>query len=388
MKVILILIAFLTTSIVFSQKRSPEYYDYPFSESYEPLTVMANIVLLQRKDGSGNFDMNNSEQKQLLSDYLENVNKVYSNFKQPDDLTGCYTGTDFFSDAKIRMKYNIMQVRNEFAWNYLNSGANPEQKIYSGFSPSESWYIKPLDDSIVALNLPKAINIYFTQNGERFDDLVKTKGKNYDVSTNAASQLPTDRNLKRSSQTHQPNRFLKYITHKYQAPIEYNTTWEQTRNWHINDAKGFAHELGHSFGLAHSSEYYSTNRCKYSLMSQKGADPRNWLPPTEIKKIHWNLTRTNLMQFVTPESYYGLNAIWYINQDTEWNKPRRFYHNFEIAQGVTLTISDSVILAPQSTIKLNKESKIIFKGKGQLTNAYGEPYKNFNKHRRAEIIRQ
>ncbi|MFV0305068.1 MAG: hypothetical protein ACK5IC_06275 [Moheibacter sp.] len=121
-------------------------------------------------------------------------------------------------------------------------------------------------------------------------------------------------------------------------------------------------------------------------MSQKHNHKRNWLPPTEIKKIHWNLTRTNLMQFVTEESYYGLHAIWQISEDTTWNKPRRFYHNFEIKGDITLTISDSVVLPPQSTIKLNKGAKIIFTEKGKLVNAHGEPYKNFNKHKKAEII--
>lgn len=384
----LVLFSFILFLVsVSGQKKMPDHYSYPFDESYKPLTVRANIILLQRNDGSGNFDLKDNEQKQLLLDYLDNVNNIYSKIIMPDDLTGCYIGNDFIADAKIRIEYNILEVKNEFAWNYLNSGAVPEEKKYNGFSPSESWYIKPLDDSIVnSPNIPKGINIYFTSNGERFDKIVEEKAKVYDVSGNAASQFPTDRNLHRSSQTHQPNRYLKYILHRYKLPQQHKTTWEETRNWHLNDAKGFAHELGHSFGLNHSNEYHQANKCKYALMSQAGGDPRNYIQPTEIKKIHWNLTRTNLMQFVTEDSQYGVT--WQIEKDTIWDKPRRFYNNFEIAKDVTLTISDSIILPPQSLITLNKNSKIIFKEKGKIVDAYGKEYKSFQKHKTSKILNQ
>lgn len=377
----------LMVSLCFSQKKTPEHYNQPFDTNYQPLTIRANIVLLQRGDGSGNFDLKNTEEREMLMDYLDQVNKIYSSFVNPTDLTGCYTGSDFFPDAKIKIQYNILEIKNEFAWNYLNSGSIPEEKNYNGFSPTEHWYIKSLDDSISnAHDIPKGINIYFTSNGEKFDKIVREKAKTYDVASNAASQFPTEKNLYRSSQTHQPNRYLKYILHRYQAPIAYNTTWEETRTWHLNDAKGFSHELGHSFGLGHSNEYHGSNKCKFALMSQAGSDARNYLQPTEIKKIHWNLTRTNLMQFVTEESHYGVT--WTIDKDTIWDQPRRFYNDFEIAKDVTLTISDSIILPPKSFIKLNKNSKIIIEGKGKLVDAYGKEFVNFDKQRTATILKK
>lgn len=365
-------------------KAIPEHYNYPLEDYYQPLTIRTNAVVLYRNDGKGNFDLNNAEEKQLLFEYLDYANYVFSNFKQPADLSGCYTGTDFIKDAKIRFTFNFIPVKNTFYWDYLNSGAIPEEKKFAGFTPSEKWYIKNLDDSISNLNIPKAMNIYLTQNGKRYDDLIAKKGKGYDLAGNQGGQFPTDRDLKRSSQVHAPNAYLDYIYKRYQVPIDYKTTWKETKYWWISP--GLAHEFGHDLGLSHSNEYHGTNKCTYSLMSQKHKDQRNWLPPTEIKRMHWVLSTTNMMQFVTPESAYG--AVWKLNEDTTWNKPRRFYHNFEIASGKTLTISELVILPPQAYVKLNKDSRLVFIGNGKLVDAYGNDFKNIEKHKKSKIIGQ
>lgn len=384
MKFTSILVFILLFAETWAQKKTYEHYNYPLKEIYRPLTVRINVILLQKNDGSGNFNLKDPEEKTLFLEYLERINYTYNVIEQPEYLEGCYTGSDFYPNAKLQFRFNIIEVRDSYYWNYLNSGSVPEEKKYTGFSPSEKWYIKPLDDSISALNIPKAIHIYFTQNGTRFDELVNNRGEGYDITGDMASQSPSTTKLNRSSQVHVPNIYTKYLRQRYQSPKNYNTTWEETKNWWLS--AGVGHELGHSFGLGHSNEYHGSNKCKYSIMSQRGTDPRNYLQPTEIKKMHWNLTRTNLMQFVTEDSHYGVS--WRIEKDTVWDKPRRFYNDFEIAENVTLTISDSIILPPQSFIKLNKKSQIIFTGKGKIVNAFGEEYQNFDKHRTAAIRRE
>src|SRR5690606_6852567 len=101
-------------------------------------------------------------------------------------------------------------------------------------SPSEKWYLKPLDDSISALKTPKAINIYFTQNGNRFDELIKNKGMGSDITGDMASEFPSASKLNRSSQVHAPNVYIKYLKQRYQSPKDYNTTWEETKNWWLS----------------------------------------------------------------------------------------------------------------------------------------------------------
>lgn len=382
---IFFIIYFLLLSISFAQKKPLEHYSYPLDNSYNPITIRANMIVLYRNDGTGNFDFEDEEQKVTFDRYLNYINEYfYPQLVKPEDLTGCYTGTDFMPDMKIRVTYNIIKVKNDYYWNYLNSGSNLEENKKSGFSPTENWYIKELDDSISnAANIPKGINVYLTGHGTRFDRIHNDKGMSYDLVERAAGQFPTTTNLRRSSQVHLPNRYLKYLWHRNKLPIDHNITWKETLWWHLADGKVLAHEFGHNFGLSHSNEYHAANTCIYSIMSQTGGDPHNYLQPTEIKKIHWNLTRTNMMQFVTEDSHYGVT--WQIEKDTIWDKPRRFYNDFEIAKNVTLTVSDSIVLPTNSKIKLNEKSKIKFIGNGKIVDAFGKEFINFEKQRSAKI---
>lgn len=367
-------------------KSEPEYYSYPLENFYQPIHIRVNAVLLKRTDGSGSFNLKNPEEQKLFNQFLENNNDVLSKLIKPDgDMSACGNVTEFMSDTKIRLDFNIIEIRSTHYWNYLNSGSVPEEKKFAGFSPSDRWYIKPLDDSISNLNIPKAINIYFTENGKRFDELLRKKGEGYDLAGNRAGEFPSNTDLHSSSQIHIPNVYTAYLMQRYQSPKNYNTSWEETKYWWLGGA-GVAHEFGHNFGLAHSSEYYNSNQCTYTIMNQKHDAKRNWLPPNEIRKMHWNLTRTNLIQFATPESAYG--TTWVLSQNTEWTKPRRFYHNFELSKGITLTITDSIILPPNSNVKLNKDSKIIFKGKGRIVDAYGKEYTNYQKAPNAVIRKE
>lgn len=377
----LFLKTFVLLFSVLSLAQSRPHYDFPYNPLSQPLTLRANVILLTRDDGSGNYNLNDPEEKQVLIDFLERINQIYANFVQPPDLTGCYTGLDFYPSLNIKVDFNIIEVKNSYAWNYLNSGSKPEEKNYNGFSPTERWYLKSLDDSLSkAQDIPKGINMYFTNNGDLFDEYVYHKNYKLRFAQVAASQFPSARKLHRSSQIHVPNRYMKYHLHKYaiEAP------WSKGRSWHIGDAKGVAHELGHSFGLGHSNEYHGTNKCKYTIMSQKHSDPQNWLQPTEIKKVHYNLTRTNLMQFITPESFYKTTMRLY--QDAEWTQKRRFYSNIEVMKEKTLTISDTLILAPQAQLILHKKAQLILKDNAVILDAYGNPFTQIKKHRRAKII--
>lgn len=348
--------------------------NFKLTDDLAPLIVRVNVILLQKEGGTGNFDLKNPEEKKLLVDYFDGINRSWSHFTQPNNLEGCYTGTDFYSDSKIRFVFNFIPYEDTYAWNFKNGGSNLENKNYSGFVPTDNWYLKDVDRKISNnSSIPKGILIYLTLDGENYDRLVASKGKGYDLNGVEASEFPTKSDFNRPSRIHAPNRFLKYLSHRYANPIEYKTTWEETRNWHLSDAIATAHELGHSLDLGHGNPYHGENQCEFSLMSQVWTAPRNYLQPTELLKAHESLRSTNLIQFVTEDSFLGNTFL--IEQSTTWDKPQRLYSNLTLLKNVILTITQPTIISPQAKISFGKNAKIIFKDNGSLKDPYGKNLK-------------
>ncbi|WP_312556357.1 matrixin family metalloprotease [Empedobacter brevis] len=359
--------------------------EFILSENLTPLTIRINVIVLKRDDGTGNYNLENPEEKEALENFMNANNYAWSTFTQPNDLTGCYTGKDFYPDAKIRFKFNYIEIKDSYAWNYKNSGADLQKKKYSGMTPHEDWYLAYLDQKIAnSPSVPKGINIYLTMDADNYDRLYNSKGENYDLNGVAAGQLPSSTNLNRTSSTHLPNRYLKYLAHRYIDPKKFNTTLEETMKWDINDGRIFAHELGHALGLNHSNQYHSANKCKYSMMSQKWDDPKNYLQPTEILKVHKNLRETNLIQFVTEDSFLGNTFL--INENTKWEKTQRFYSNLIIKENIALTITEKIIFSPQAKIIFEKNSSIIFENNGKIIYPNGKEFSNYVNKKNTSIV--
>lgn len=357
-----------------------------YTGTEDELTMRVKIVVLQTDEGKGNFNMNNPEEAAVIKDGVAQAMNNFKSWKQPADIKGCYNGFDFYPTTGLDFEVEFEVVKNTFAWNYLNGGSDMKKGNLAGFSPSEGWYLKEVDQQLnKAEGREKFIHVYLTMDGEQGQQILFNKAKPVDPAGKAAGQFPSTQNLNRTSQVHMPNVYLKYKYMREVAPAEYKKPWSEVRNWLVIDGShGLTHELGHVFGLAHNNEHHGSNQCKYSVMSQKHNDPRNYLQPTEIQKIHENLTKTNLMQFVTDDSHYGKTVS--INSDQNWSAKRRFYSDFTLNNDRTLTISEHIILPVNAKFNLNRNAKIVFSGNGKVTYPDGSAFTGWNKHRSAQII--
>lgn len=156
--------------------------DFKITDDLNPLTIQVNVIVLKRDDGTGNYDLKNAEEKNRLELYMNQINVIWSQFYQPQDLNGCYSGTDFYKDSKIRFKFNYIEIKDTYAWNYRNSGADLEKQKYSGITPYDGWHLTYLDKKLANdPKTPKGINLYLTMDGNNFDRLYKSKGENYNL---------------------------------------------------------------------------------------------------------------------------------------------------------------------------------------------------------------
>jgi len=293
--------------------------------------IQVNQIFLQRNDGSGNFQENNPEHNAILDEIEAGINKAYSEIKKITNNSSCYNGTDYVPDTRIRFVFDRYYIRYEKGWDNKGSNLCPD---------TSPWYLDSLDNAIVNNpNIKRGINIYYTEWGQNYIDLVVNRTKDTNASSGlACSQPPSFSNYQRSSRIHSPDCYTKYWHMKNIVPQQYNQPWDPVvRGWYLQMAVGLAHELGHSLWLYHESPYYAQDQCVWSLMSTKYDNPRSFLPPSEVGRMYAALSLSNLRTFIRKDMY---NVVPFnISYTDNWNMDIRLYQDLNINSGGKLTIS-------------------------------------------------
>ncbi|MEI6755365.1 MAG: hypothetical protein WCK78_19675 [Paludibacter sp.] len=280
------------------------------STSQSIIFIRLNLIFLQRADGTGNFQENNSEQMSLIDDAIIDMNRIYANLANPNDMA-CYSGTDFISDTRIQFIANKIFVKDNYGWNNCHDHNGTK-------CPSSPWYLDYLDNQIVLnSNILRGINVYFTEDSIKYKHYVEIKDSAFKGAGYACSQFPSTINYSGSSKIHMPDKYTKYLHMINDVPIEFNQPWiPNIRYWELNGiAVQLAHEIGHSLSLFHPDDpavyllFYPSTYCYSSLMNMAWGPPHNYLPPTEIGRMHAALSYSNLRTFVPTDAYTGVKDI-------------------------------------------------------------------------------
>ncbi len=313
-------------------------------QNFEDKFVRVNMIFLHKNNGSGNFIEGDPEHDQLLNDVFSRINLIYGNLDNSNE-PGCYIPNGFLSTTKIKIVPNIIHINDEYGW-------NNEQDPWP-YCPDYPWYLDYLDNQIANNpEIPKGINVYFTETGWYYEDLVVNQTTQQPGPiNNACSQFPSTGDLHRSSRVHIPNLFTKYWWMKHYATGIYNEPWDPVvRSWFVGSASSLiAHELGHSFWLPH---IYS---CSYNLMAPIG-EFENSLSPDQIGNMNRCLSITNVRRFTTTESF--ISTPYTINTNTLWDLDFTMYQDIVVESGFTLTITCKLVM--------KKNGKIIIKPGGKL----------------------
>ena len=336
-----------------SQRLRPSDY-ISWEDKNGTVPVRVNYVIIQRDDSTANFP-NNDVTNRFFKNVTDSINYIYSNLKHTEDLA-CYKGSlPFDTTLNVQFKYKLMFIQNSNYWD--NQGIK-----YGFFCPQEkNWWLSSLDDSICNnTTIPRAINIYFTEDGDHYNRLFEKKtDSTLNASRGACSEYPNHKKWTKSSRLHYPNEYSSYLYQRNNASPGSSLGWKK---WGL--AKGLAHELGHSLGLGHNNEHHGRNQCWHSIMHQAGDSPRDYLQPSEIAKVNYKLTHTSLTSFI--DTNYFEESPFIIDSSLLITDKTRLFQSITVEEGSKLTLSDTLFIPNNAFLLIKKNGALIFLNQGVI----------------------
>jgi len=325
--------------------------------SYNPLKVNVNLIILQREDGSGNFQ-DNAADHNFLQNMTRVTNEVFANLVDRNEEYYPGQNLPFLSNAKIEIVPNIIFRKYEFGWN------NRNDTNHSGVPYLNGWYLDYLDNEIYGNDsLPKAINLYFSNDGQLHEQMVVLgTTTDYDnlvfFKQHAASEIPVIQ-----SRAHPHGKYHSMRCHIGNVWLKLwwkrNVLREPDWTMEYEVGKSIAHELGHLMGLGHTPDNH-----KHALMRTSFGGLRDYMTTKEIARIHQTFgLYPSLWQFVRGDFTYGSpSADWVVTNEETWNTSRRLYANVIVKSGATLSITSEILLPNVSTIVVEQDATLIIDG--------------------------
>lgn len=338
------------------------------SRSYAPLFipneddsilhVRLNLIFIQKDDGTGNFQENDTAHQNFITTIMNILNtNIIADLKMPE--ADCFAGSesDLVRDMRIRFVDHRHYIPQSSVWD--NGICNGSGRL----CPNRyNWYLKCIDDSLnnAIPDSLKAINIYFTEDASTYHrcwEISDTADTSYlaECTTGGCSDFPLYY-THASSQIHIICSYSKYWWFKNIVP---QLASENYKQWYYQGmllaaggvASDMAHELGHSFGLHHPNEdlshvIYPDTGCMVTIMQPSGNSLRNFLPPQEIGWMYYNCMTTNLQYFIPTNTYLGTKTL-----NTTVTLPRmRMYYSPLIGSSGNVTMPCDMTFSPQGYI--------------------------------------
>lgn len=329
----------------------------------KPVTLRVNLVFIQNLNGQGNFTGQEDDFDEIFTIVGNGVNNHYKNLVNPND-PACYSGTDFVPDTKIRFVFNYIFVKvPDQYFDY------PGGLAYGGSAAIQN--LNYVFDNYVKTspNYKDGICYFLTTNKSNWEAMVVNQTTTTFAGGNLpCAMFPSPLNTDYNNFANLPDAFCKYWWMRYilsDSP-EYPYPWEPViKSWYIDGMiQTLTHELGHSLSLGHTCPYYGLNTCFYSIMNQASSSPHNYLPPSEIGKMHKAIRISNVRRYVTEESFNPDPLV--ITANTVWNFNQKLYRNVTVAPGAKLSVGCRTVFDHRANILVSEGGKLEING-GELT---------------------
>lgn len=365
-------------------------YHVPFIPTADDPEMLVNVNLLfvQRADGTGHFNQSDTEAMEVWDEIEIKVNDTFSQLIEPSYIGNNADCQDpfasFISDTKIRFQF-IKVFINDDAF-FDDSDAifdNPEDEPPGIYEVYQDY----LDNLYPELRCRNAINVAMPTNAENLNDVLQ--GFSYD-SDGQNEAIYDFFDLMSVDYAVLSNLYSKYIDMRDNQPntTEYPYPWDpDIKQWFINStARGLEHELGHAMGLMHYNAVHDNQECENSIMDPAGDSPGNYLPPSEIGKLHRNFAFASPRNRVDPSSYSNIPIE--ISTDQTWDNDRKLYRPLLIKNGATFTLTCKLLMNRDAKIMIEPGGTLIVDG-GVLTGYCNdfwegiEVWGDFNQHQYA-----
>ncbi|HOB28013.1 MAG TPA: hypothetical protein PKJ07_07740, partial [Bacteroidales bacterium] len=324
------------------------------TEETPVFTVHINLIVLQKNNGTGNFDVTFTS---MYDSAIIFLNNTYNNLQNlpTTEIQNCFHsngtyGPQYIPSTKIQFSYDLYFVKNSYWWNFKNGWLCP-----SGEPINANW-LRQLDSLINAdTSIIPGINVYFPEDSIAYDSLMLGFSPSSFISA-ACSESPSIIDMNSRLRIYIPNTYIKYLKAIKDYPDTSLATIRSWIMWGLSSA--LAHEIGHSLWLDHIAPYqHGWNECTHSIMHQAFDAPRNWLPPSEIGQMHRALHVTSIKRCISPNTYFP-NSPYIVDTYQLWDFNIRAYSD--------IIIENNGILELTCSLQMPQKAKIIVKNGGKL----------------------